>query len=1131
MQKIITLGFLFDKKDLFTNILGPGDLDGIDLRLVVSEDLKNPGVWSGILNLCARLCFETISFDGPLIVQKNKVLGKGPHLQVDLHGPDYMDLAFVSIEKTEKHLVCIKSASAQALAMVLNCLAISSLDRPAMVEPGPGKMGTMAGITTLNPGDRLTGIFTPQGLLSNCQINGRGLGDISLKSKGVQVEKQEKNHSSIFHPLNFADLYKKDQAITTQLRLNAVWCIQSSALSFNTGIALFNAVSSMVMEATIIILPLVIDLQDSTDTGKAPITGPAPLCFLVDETEPSHEPRSLTVQFPDPTNPTGQVHISGNSQGFSDHLSTWVDLALNQAGPGFSRACAAREQAAGFYAAAQSKWQITPIHDEIPSIVHEFDLGSETNEVLAAVSSVNQGQGAIFCEVWVSKPSEIRAQLRTQIEKILASRGYTPEVWVLNAFKPGLCRILDLDLPELLEKKPVRIHISYAPFALENNALELEHRWLHELFPLAEILTKELSIPEDTITLSMDDGQKEIYEFTAFDEKGNILFQDRFSPFFHSFDYMASCPELGTVSPTCAGITIKNIDQILISQAIPTDRDRFWKQFQTIFLPDLIKSMETRMRSRAQNRLQAFFQSIQVDVHIDESNFRLGFMDEQISPMEKLHEDIYFFLLKVFEQFSIKHGLSESIKLGQILPRIHSTTGSRFPWAGIRAVPARENPNPSGHFQPPAMVFDTLAMDKGGWALSGSLATLVEKSQSNLGQINANALARGYDYRMDKKRFTLKLDLPPFESDLADPGDICGPVPDDLLLTAAIVGRHLSRLNKLPHIRVWEISTSLQKRPIYAVEAFMVQGSQVSVPRLRLKKPTVFFNARHHANEISSTNAVLRFIEFLGSVPGQSYLETANAVFIPLENVDGVATFEDLYIKNSCDILHGARYNALGAEFYNEYFKNPPAFSEALAKQRLWHRWLPQLMADLHGVPSHEWCQPYAGYLPRGFREFWIPRAFVYVHLPFLEDPDHPLYGQIRKLAGTMRKAMAEDKKIMAANERITALYQKYARIPEPDVFPEPDNTELTALPLLGRARNFNFAVQYPDITRAEVIVEVPDEVAHGKNLALCVAAHYKIQETLIKALDTRRTRVIRLAHPEPGHKEFEFCISQDKDL
>ena len=69
-------------------------------------------------------------------------------------------------------------------------------------------------------------------------------------------------------------------------------------------------------------------------------------------------------------------------------------------------------------------------------------------------------------------------------------------------------------------------------------------------------------------------------------------------------------------------------------------------------------------------------------------------------------------------------------------------------------------------------------------------------------------------------------------------------------------------------------------------------------------------------------------------------------------------------------MLHAARYNALGVEYYSDYFESKPRFQEALAKSRLWRCWLPEVMVDHHGVPSHEWNQPLPGSAPFRFREF-----------------------------------------------------------------------------------------------------------------------------------------------------------------
>jgi hypothetical protein len=279
------------------------------------------------------------------------------------------------------------------------------------------------------------------------------------------------------------------------------------------------------------------------------------------------------------------------------------------------------------------------------------------------------------------------------------------------------------------------------------------------------------------------------------------------------------------------------------------------------------------------------------------------------------------------------------------------------------------------------------------------------------------------------------------------------------------------------------------------------RAALTSLARLRLLKPTFLFNARHHANEVSSTNATLWMAWVLGTTPlGKDLLKHVNVAWIPLENPDGVATLEELLPYGRDHKLHAARYNALGVETYGEYFDDEPTFPEALAKARLWRRWLPDVMVDHHGVPGHEWDQPFSGYAPYRFREFWIPRNFVYACIPFVNEPGHAHHRVAKGLAALLGKAMSGVPEIVRRNRELSSLYRRYARGPEPDTFPDSKGEPLLVLPPLGRTYRTNFAVRYPHVTRSEIIIEVPDEGAGGRSLELCVHAHLKVEEALLRA-------------------------------
>ena len=225
------------------------------------------------------------------------------------------------------------------------------------------------------------------------------------------------------------------------------------------------------------------------------------------------------------------------------------------------------------------------------------------------------------------------------------------------------------------------------------------------------------------------------------------------------------------------------------------------------------------------------------------------------------------------------------------------------------------------------------------------------------------------------------------------------------------VERRVRRLEGLPHLRAWQAGTSWQGRGIWALEAVLAGGGGlVSVARTRLLKPTLLMNARHHANEVSSTNAALRLAwELAATSRGRAALKRVNVAIVPLENADGVATLEELLPGCEGHKLHAARYNALGVEWYADYFLEQPRFPEARVKPLLWRRWLPLLVLDAHGVPSHEWDQPFSGYAPGRFRAYWIPRAFIYAILPFIADPSHAGHGTARDIARAMDRAIGAD--------------------------------------------------------------------------------------------------------------------------
>ena len=243
-----------------------------------------------------------------------------------------------------------------------------------------------------------------------------------------------------------------------------------------------------------------------------------------------------------------------------------------------------------------------------------------------------------------------------------------------------------------------------------------------------------------------------------------------------------------------------------------------------------------------------------------------------------------------------------------------------------------------------------------------------------------------------------------------------------------------------------------------------------------------------------------------------------NVAIVPLENADGVATLEELLPGCEGHKLHAARYNALGVEWYADYFLEQPRFPEARVKPLLWRRWMPLLVLDAHGVPSHEWDQPFSGYAPGRFRQFWIPRAFIYAIMPFIDEPSHPGHGPAREISKVMARAVRADPRIQRLDRELKDRYVRYARSWELQVFPPTGGPGLTVLPSEKRLAGQNFGVQRFPVTVSEIVTEVTDEVASGRLLESCARAHLTVARALLEWIGRQAPgRLIRKQTSESG--------------
>lgn len=309
-------------------------------------------------------------------------------------------------------------------------------------------------------------------------------------------------------------------------------------------------------------------------------------------------------------------------------------------------------------------------------------------------------------------------------------------------------------------------------------------------------------------------------------------------------------------------------------------------------------------------------------------------------------------------------------------------------------------------------------------------------------------------------------------------------------------------LGLLPGIYLVEEGKSSQGVPIYSIEhTYTSENSFFSHFKLAIFKPTFFINCRHHANEVSSTNAGLKLSYLLATDPqyGQ-LLKKVNVVINPMENVDGVIGIEEMLRLTPKDKLHAGRYNWAGREYYEEYFNPETPFGEARVKPNIWKRWIPDICVDNHGFPSHEWEQPFSGYSPFRFREWWIPKAFFFIYLPFIEEKKGSKRRECsEKLGRWLSSFLLDEERIIKRNQTFAERYWKYrgAWISRTKRM----GKGIFSFPLQKRFRKNNFSYRYPSITSIEFITEVADEVTYGRFLRECVKAHLETNLSVIRLL------------------------------
>jgi len=310
---------------------------------------------------------------------------------------------------------------------------------------------------------------------------------------------------------------------------------------------------------------------------------------------------------------------------------------------------------------------------------HDLELPSEVDifrslfreRVLPAA-----GNGRITLEARLSEPPELRRSLEQETREALIQAGAREEeleIRILSAFKQGYSWLEEVIMPRLLGREIGEILIRFRrndpPKEWPQQAMHTPVRWLHEIFPIDEVLARDLGLELDQVRFEQTKGGP-YYEVLVTDSDGRNLLTESFAPrwvlrpYFDRFrDYEHVRVTTGWLHATAGGDT-------LVDERIRTDPEAFWDFYQTDVLPsvyDYVMDLHDGL-PLGSSADAPYFGELTVEIEMSEPNYRLDIDNEIHATMDALHEEIYFGTIEFFDLLGSNSAGSSLSFPGRIIP-------------------------------------------------------------------------------------------------------------------------------------------------------------------------------------------------------------------------------------------------------------------------------------------------------------------------------------------------------------------------------------------------------------------------------------------------------------------------------
>jgi len=324
-----------------------------------------------------------------------------------------------------------------------------------------------------------------------------------------------------------------------------------------------------------------------------------------------------------------------------------------------------------------------PFHQGAPDFTEDITIPWEGMRLINAVKSsaakIASGQDVKLI-ARVSEGPQQRRKLESGLKQILIAAGADPHrctVEVLCAYKQGYSWLTDEIAPALADKPVSTLSIEFAknvdPTGIR--AMHSEARWVHELYPVDEMLARKLNLPLERISLAQFEPAAggPTYRVHAYDAaKREILTRD-FSVSTVMQPYNGVVPRYEQVQVETGWVKLEAASKVLLNQRIKTDIEEFWDHYQNKTLPRMYQFVMAQAHGELRPEFSPPFDTLKLDIHMSEPDYSLDLDRERISSLEALQEDTFYSTAAFVSMMGDLETGRPIAYTGRIIPIVHAS--------------------------------------------------------------------------------------------------------------------------------------------------------------------------------------------------------------------------------------------------------------------------------------------------------------------------------------------------------------------------------------------------------------------------------------------------------------------------